>query len=239
MGSLRDAWEAEARNWAAFARTPEHDHYFWQFNLPRFLELLPPPGGLTLDLGCGEGRVARILEGRGYRVVGLDASPTLVRLGRDEHGPPMVLADAARVPIRSAIADLGLAFMSLQDVDDVSAVLREAARVLEPGGLLCAAIVHPLNSAGGFESDDETFVIREPYLKPRPLVVPVERDGLTMTFHQVHRPLETYVGALEDAGFALEALREPVPDDEHIRFDPRMARWRVVPAFLHVRAVRR
>ena len=140
MGSLRDAWEAEAENWVAFARTPEHDHYFWRFNLPRFLDLLPPPGRLTVDLGCGEGRVPRILEGRGYRVVGLDATMTLVRLAQDEKGPPVVLADAARVPIRSASADLGVAFMSLQDVDDLGAVLHEAARVLERGARLCAAI---------------------------------------------------------------------------------------------------
>jgi SAM-dependent methyltransferase len=239
MGSLRDVWEAEAENWAAFARAPEHDHYFWRFNLPRFLDLLPPPGRLAVDLGCGEGRVPRLLQARGYQVIGLDASPTLVRLAREEHGPPTVLSDAARVPIRSGVADLGVAFMSLQDVDDLAAVVREAARVLHRGGRLCAAIVHPLNSAGAFEANDETFAIRDSYLKSRPLVVPIERDGLTMTFHQVHRPLETYVGALVDAGFEIEALREPVPDDEHIRDDPRMARWRLLPAFLHLRAVRR
>jgi len=51
--SLRDAWEAEARNWVAWARTPGHDSY-WQFHRDRFLQLLPPPKGLTLDIGCGE-----------------------------------------------------------------------------------------------------------------------------------------------------------------------------------------
>jgi len=239
VGSLRDAWEAEAGNWAAFARKPRHDHYFWRFNLPQFLDMLPPPGRLTLDLGCGEGRVPRLLEARRYRVVGFDASPTLVRLAREEGGPPTVLADAANVPVRSAVADLVLAFMSLQDVDDLPAVLSEAARVLLPGGRLCAAVVHPLNSAGGFEPDDATFVIRDPYLESRPLVLPIERDGLTMTFHQMHRPLEAYVGALEEAGFAIEALREPVPDEQHVRDEPRMARWRRLPAFLHFRAVRR
>lgn len=239
MGSLRDAWEAEAENWAAFARTPGHDHYFWRFNLPRFIDLLPPPGRLTVDLGCGEGRVPRLLEARGYRVVGLDASPTLVRLARAEGGPPTVLADAARLPMRSSIADLGVAFMSLQDVDDLVAVLLEAARVLKRGGSLCAAIVHPLNSAGGFAPDDEEFTIRDSYLDPRSLVVPIERGGLAMTFHQRHRPLETYVDALQGAGFAIEALHEPVPDEAHIRDEPRMARWRLVPAFLHLRAVRR
>ena len=105
MGSLRDAWEAEAGNWAAFARAPGHDHYFWRFNLPRFLDLLPPPGQLTVDLGSGEGRVPRLLEARGYRVIGLDASPTLVRLAREEGGPTIwakLMDDLARRDTRVA-----------------------------------------------------------------------------------------------------------------------------------------
>jgi hypothetical protein len=47
--SLRDAWEAEARNWVAWARAPGHDSY-WQFHRDRFLELLPPPAGLIWTL---------------------------------------------------------------------------------------------------------------------------------------------------------------------------------------------
>ncbi|TMA36985.1 MAG: methyltransferase domain-containing protein [Deltaproteobacteria bacterium] len=49
----------------------------------QFLALLPPPRRLTLDLGCGEGRLSRDLETRGHRVVGVDGSPTLVRLARE------------------------------------------------------------------------------------------------------------------------------------------------------------
>jgi ubiquinone/menaquinone biosynthesis C-methylase UbiE len=32
---------------------------------PHFLELVPPPGELTLDIGCGEGRMARALAAEG------------------------------------------------------------------------------------------------------------------------------------------------------------------------------
>jgi hypothetical protein len=36
--TLRDAWEAEAGNWLAWARTPGHDSY-WRFHRERFLHL--------------------------------------------------------------------------------------------------------------------------------------------------------------------------------------------------------
>ncbi len=74
---LRDAWESEAANWVAWARTPEHDSY-WTFHRDAFPELLPAPRGVTLDIGCGEGRLPRDLKTHGHEVMGIDASPTLI-----------------------------------------------------------------------------------------------------------------------------------------------------------------
>ena len=73
--TLRDAWEAEARNWIAWAREPGHDSY-WRFHRDAFLPTLPPPPALVVDVGCGEGRLPRDLRARGYEVIAVDASPT-------------------------------------------------------------------------------------------------------------------------------------------------------------------
>jgi SAM-dependent methyltransferase len=199
--------------------------------------LLPAPGRLTLDLGCGEGRLGRILRERGHRVMAFDASPTLVGLAVAHDDPqPAAVADVARLPLPDAVADLAIAFMSLHDVDDMPAAVHEAGRVLVPGGRLCVAIVHPLNSAGTFTSEqpESAFVIGGSYLQEFRYADDIERDGIAMTFHSHHRPLEAYSRALEDAGFVIEVIREPS--------DPAMAgvdaRWGRVPLFLHVRAVR-
>jgi SAM-dependent methyltransferase len=231
--TLRDAWEAEARNWVAWARAEGHDSY-WQFHRDRFLTLLPPPAGLTLDVGCGEGRFPRDLVQRGYHVVGVDASPTLIAHAReaDPDGDYRV-ADAAHLPIDDGSVQLVTAFMSLHDIDDMDGAIREMARVLAPDGRLCAAIVHPINSAGKFaeRTPDAPFLIRESYLEQRRYADTVERDGLQMTFTSVHRPLQAYVDALADAGFVVERLVE-VPDST----DPPGDRWQRIPLFLDVRA---
>src|SRR5215210_2307124 len=202
MGSLREAWEGEAENWAEWTRTPGHDHFYLDINLPSFLELLPAPGRLTIDLGCGEGRLGRILQQRGHGVVSVDASPTLARLSATHEGKqPVALADMSALPIRDETADLAIAFMSLQDVDDLDGAVDEAGRVLVRGGRLCLAVVHALNSAGTFEGrePESRFLIEGSYLDSFRYADDIERDGVLMKFHSEHRPLETYSRALEEA----------------------------------------
>jgi SAM-dependent methyltransferase len=239
--TLREEWHANASHWTRWARAPGHDAY-WRFHARRFLELVPAPGRLTVDVGCGEGRLSRDLATLGHRVVSLDASPAMA-LAHATHEAPTAVAvsDASRLSLADRCADLAVAFMVLQDVDDLDAVTNEVSRVLTPGGKLCIAIVHPINSAGRFEanldapdepgeldSPDVPFVVRGSYLEPFRYAEAVERDGLSMTFHSEHRTLECYSRSLESAGFVIEAVRE-VTDEE-----PRQ-RWRRIPLFLHLR----
>lgn len=237
--TLRDAWAENAHDFAAWARKPGHDTY-WRFHRDQFLEIVPAPGRLTLDIGCGEGRLSRDLAARGHHVVGIDASPTMVELCREaDPSIPVHLSDACDLPLEPASADLAVLFMSLQDIDDMPGALREAARVLGPSGRLCLAIVHPINSAGRFDEEraDSPFTIRGSYLAPRRTEDTVERDGLRVTFHSEHRPLEAYVRALEAAGLVIETLREPAVPERAVEA-LRSKRWQRVPLFLHMRAVR-
>jgi SAM-dependent methyltransferase len=234
--NLRDAWESAAPDWITWSRTPGHDSY-WRFHREAFLPLVPPPGKLTLDIGCGEGRVSRDLAAAGHRMVGIDGSAAMVRAASTHPAcdHPVLIGDAARLPVRDDVADLAIAFMSFQDVDDLEAAVAEAARVLRPEGRLLIAIVHPVNSAGRFESTDTDdappFVLRGSWFEPTRVVDVLERDGLTMTFTSEHRPLQDYTDALWRAGLLIEQLREPTdptPGDN----------WNRVPMFLHILAVK-
>jgi SAM-dependent methyltransferase len=229
---VKELWEREARDWAAWAREPGHDTY-WRY-APLFFGLLPPPGRRTLDLACGEGRLARDLAARGYLVIGVDSSPTLVELAREaDTGGEYVVGDAGALPFEEGSFDVVVAYNALMDVDDLAGAVGEAARVLEPGGCFCAAIVHPLAYVGRFESrdPDAPFVFEWPYFERRETHERFERGGLGMTFHSHVRPLEDYTRALEDAGFLLDALRETAdPGGDE--------RWLRVPNFLYLRAVK-
>jgi SAM-dependent methyltransferase len=222
------SWEDEAWNWIAWARTPSHDAY-WEYS-PLFFELVPRAGRATLELGCGEGRVARDLADRGHDVTGVDSSPTLLEAARlaDPSGE-YVVADAADLPFSDTTFDLVVSYNSLMDIEDMPGAVREAARVLKPDGRFCICITHPLGDAGRFErrEADAPFRITGSYFGRRRFGETFERGGMTMTFHGWCYPLEDYALAFEGAGLAIEALREP----RGLRQD----RWQRLPAFLFLR----
>ncbi|GAB4260023.1 MAG: arsenite methyltransferase [Deferrisomatales bacterium] len=101
-------------------------------------------GDWVVDVGCGAGVDSLLLAGRGLRVVGLDASGSM--LGRLAEGARSVRA--AAFPVRAAAPHLPLgdrcaSWVLLNGVAnliaDREALLGEVARVLRPGGRLLVA----------------------------------------------------------------------------------------------------
>lgn len=225
-------WEAEAHRWAAWARAPQHDAY-WYYR-DSFFELVPAPGRATLEVGFGEGRVSRDLVARGHRVIGVDVSPTLARLAAEsDRSARYLLADGAALPFRAGAFDLVVAYNSLMDVDDMPAVCVDIGRVLESCGRLCVCVQHPVWDAGKFVGSgaEATFVLGPTYFGPRRTRGTFERDGLSVTFEGWCFSIDDYARAFERAGFLIESLREPLPGQTA----PATTRGRRLPIFLMLR----
>jgi SAM-dependent methyltransferase len=200
---LRSAWQGRADAWVRWARSPELDNDFWLVHLRCFLDLLPAPGRLTVDVGCGEGRLTRALDAAGYRVVGADTASALVKAALTHpRSAPAVVADGTRLPFPDRSADLVIAFMCLHDFDDMPAAVAEAARILTPGGRFAVALHHPFVTAR----------FTGAYLAEQRYTLTVQRDDASMTYEGAHRPLSAYSNALAAAGLTIETIREPARD---------------------------
>lgn len=109
------------------------------------------PGDTVLDAGCGTGRALPALRaavGAAGTVVGVDLTAAMlaeaVRAGRREAGA-LLLADAARLPLRTGALDAVFAAGMVSHLADPVAGVREWARVVRPGGTL--ALFHPIGRA--------------------------------------------------------------------------------------------
>ena len=156
----------------------------------------------VLDLGCGEGWLARQLSARGIAVVGADAMPELITAARTAGGGDfrvMSYADVAagRLGLSFDMVVSNFALLGKQSVDDL---IHSAPGLLREQGLLMVQTLHPLAACGNLPYQDGW------------------REGSWAGFDAsftnpapwYFRTLESWTGLLTESGFQLLELREPV-----------------------------
>jgi SAM-dependent methyltransferase len=235
MSVDHEHWSRVAAQWIAWARTPDHDA-FWAYRAS-LLSFIGQGQGEALDVGCGEGRVSRVLKACGYRVTATDPVEALTAAAEQAgSADDYRVATAASLPFADNTFDLAVAYNVLMDVDDVPAAVAEIRRVLRPCGTLIASIPHPFTDRGRFAGpeQDAPFVVTGSYFGRDRFDGVEERNGLRMHFAGWSQPLECYMQALQRSGFAVTSLREPVPDVSGAW--AHMQPWGRVPLFLWLKA---
>jgi SAM-dependent methyltransferase len=106
------------------------------------IEAAVGPAARLLEVGVGTGRVALPLHRRGRRVLGIDLSAPMLHRYRAKAAalalppPPLVRADATRLPLRDRSVDAVLEVHVLHLVPAWRLALAEVRRVLTPGGVV-------------------------------------------------------------------------------------------------------
>ena len=96
----------------------------------------PVSGRVLLDVGCGTGFQLRRLATRGFRVFGTDPALAMARAAMAGAARCVVIADGEELPVRDGSVDIALCVEVLRYLRDPRPILREAHRVLRPGGVL-------------------------------------------------------------------------------------------------------
>ncbi len=208
------AWEGHAAWWQA-EFTDGADVEYTEQILPMIAERLPTSGMLA-DIGCGEGQVCRLGVEHGLAAIGVDPAWAQVTEATARGGGSGYAQGAAdALPLRDGVADVSVACLVLEHVDDLDGAIAEVARITRPGGSFLVLMNHPLlqtPSSGWI--DDQILDPPEQYWRIGEYLVEAETleevdTGVWVRF--LHRPLGRYLNALRGAGFVLEEFVEPAP----------------------------
>lgn len=264
-GASRDtSWQGVARWYDEMIDEKRNDHYD-KVIVPGALRLVQPAAGTRiLDLACGQGVVSREMARLGASVLGIDAAAGLIDAAkartsemesRGELDRGLIeyrVCDALEIAgagLKAASFDACACIMALSNINPMEPAIRGVADLLKPGGRMVIIITHPAfrapdqTSWGWDEQSRSQFRRVDGYLSPGQKAIQMHPgsapDVTTWTFH---RPVQTYVRTLSEAGLLVDAMEEwpasrvsqPGP-----RAETENRARREIPLFLAIRAVKK
>lgn len=236
-----DLWE-ESAGWWQTEFTDGVDVEYTEQILP-LIESRLAGARRVLDVGTGEGQVARLLAERGAAVVGVD--PTLAQIteaARRGGTPRYVRSGAAALPFATASFDAAVACLVFEHIDDVDDAIAEVARVIEPGGRFLFLLNHPLlQTPNSGWIDDQVLDPPEQYWRIGPYLVEsesIEEVQKDVHIRFIHRPLSRYVNTLAANGLVVARMDEPAPPQGFLDLAPEYPDAGTIPRLLALLCVR-
>jgi len=171
-------------------------------------------GARVLEIGAGAAQCSRYLAGRNARVVATDLSAAMLRQGvaLNAKDPlrrvPLVQCDGLSLPFGDAVFEVVFtAYGVVPFVADSAAVMREAGRVLRPGGRFVFSTTHPVRWAFPDDPGEAGLRVVSSYFDRRPYVE--EDDHGRATYVEHHRTLGDRVREVTAAGLRVLDVVEP------------------------------
>jgi SAM-dependent methyltransferase len=237
----QDLWETHAGWWQA-AFTDGADAEYSEQIVPMAAAHLA--GATTvLDVGTGEGQLARVAAAAGAGVVvGVDpSSGQLTEAGRRAGGPRYLRGEAVALPFPPAAFDAVLACLVFEHIEGVDAAIAEVGRVLRSGGRFLFFLNHPLLQVPGSGWIDD-HILDEQYWRIGPYLVEdisLEEVDKDVFLPFVHRPLSRYVNAMAAAGLYVTRMEEPAPPPGFLARADEYTAAATIPRLLFLRAEKR
>jgi SAM-dependent methyltransferase len=229
-----DLWERNA-GWWQEGFTDGADAEYEEQILPLARECLAG-AARVLDVGTGEGQIARLVAREGASVVvGVDPTIAQLQLARERGGDAFYArGEADALPFADDTFDAVVVCLVFEHIDEHERAIAELARVLEPGGRFVFFLTHPLLQApnSGWIID---HILDEQYWRIGPyLVEDVSMEelapGVVLPF--VHRPLSQYVNAMAARGLLIDRMEEPMPPKGFLARAPEYRDAATIPRLL-------
>jgi ubiquinone/menaquinone biosynthesis C-methylase UbiE len=197
----------------------------------------------VLDLGCGDGQIARALAAQGSDVLGVDPTQLHIDVAIERGGgPTYLLGGATQIPAPDNSFDAVVACLVFEHIDQMDEAMTEVARVLKPQGQFSFFLNHPLlQTPGSGWIDDHIIDPPEQYWRIGPYLVEtesIEEVEKDVYIRFIHRPLSRYINALIANGMTIERMVEPSPPVGFLARAPEYALAHTVPRLLYLRSTK-
>jgi SAM-dependent methyltransferase len=205
-------WEESAKAWIA-SQNELGDFSRREILDPALERIIGHVNGVhVLDVGCGEGRYARVLANRGAQVTGIDPVEEFIVWARERHhAGSYVLGSAEDLPFPDHSYDLVLSYLSLVDIVDYRRAIREMCRVAKRSGRIVLVTVSNFNvSPEGWVRDEQgrkLYRAVDDYMEERSM--DLHWNGIHI--RNYHRPLSAILGEFFQAGALMNGFFEPLP----------------------------
>jgi len=217
---MSTSWESSHKWYDSIVGEKGH-YYHEQIVLPNTVRLLKlQKDDSLLDLGCGQGVLARSLP-QSVKYVGVDAAPSLIHSAKAKSKHPFYVADITQ-PLQVKEAPFSHAAMILvtQNLEHADTAFKNAAANLKPHGTFLVVMNHPCfriprQSSWGVD-EPKKLQYRRVDLYMSSLKIPIQtnpgQQDKSATTWSFHHPLSYYFQKLAEAGFAVETVEEWISD---------------------------
>lgn len=228
--------------------------------LPNLVRILEPKNGMNvLDVACGQGYFSRAYASSGATVIASDISKELIQAAQKKNvdggkgSVSYVVSPADELSfVKDASQDATTIILAIQNIENLQGVCGEVSRTLKSGGRFILVINHPMfripqRSGWGWDEKTSTQYRRvDGYMSDSRMEIDMTpgeenkyKKKYTISFH---RPLQSYVKALNKSGLNVSRIEEWVSHKKSQK-GPRQAEEdrtrKEIPMFMMIEAVKR
>ncbi len=176
------------------------------------------------------------------QVVGIDLSEKMLEIANRENKSGNIRflqMSMSEIPVLQQKFDVILSSLAVHYIEDFDQLLKNIFQCLQDGGLFIFSQEHPLTTAlkgGSYWSKDENGTILHYNLTDYSLSGERKVSWFVDGVIKYHRPFSSILNSLIEAGFSIERVLEPLPDEKIMEQYPAYRKYRHKPDFLFIKA---